>query len=749
MSPVPPPPAGTIVPTDDWTDDASFDFDASPSKPVASSSFLRPMMPASPLRRSLNNAHAYEEEEEDLDFDFDEKDGTDSFPAFPSSATLTSKSGSGPSMKHVSSTVMGTGPNGIGVITKLSSAPKPAVISNKGSLKLKNAAVAEAWEDDMDFDDLDLGGDDDGGEDWKAKLGKPPTLVKPSSGGLAIRRREMPGPDALDDLDFDFDEEEEEDKEATLKANATIKAMLPPPRPRPAQTADTTIKQKPKVVEEDEEEDEDADFELPLTLHNLSLATRTAHPASGSGSRQPRTSVISNATDWDSPGNSTSTSSKKAEFWGGTPPAKRFSETSGTSISDGLASAKKSTFGLRKDGDVQEEEEDMEDGLVLPSKTFFSNTSKRELDHLLDRKRKPQYASTTGDTNGSSAHGHGHSHSHSYSLARPSVVDEGIEDGLVFEESGKELTMNRLTMGKRIRARSQIPIAVKKTGTNTTSGTGTTRLVPKNRFDGPAATASSPRHTSHDIRERAHSTLGLGLGGGGYRSHSAGNAHAHVNAPAPAPASVIQPFSPTRPTSPPATIHRSRSGQLLSNLSSAGLAGAGAGAAPPMTPSRLRHQKSYHTLSSPSPTPGGSGTLSRKQSLSALQDPGPSTLSHPTLQTLHEDMSSTGGSPVKYHNSTSRLTMPTSSSKAKSKSRPPISNIFPMTPSASQAQQQAGAAPLSIRSKIRAGPSMMRVAKHAYSDGSELEGIEDLDVGDFDKDKKSSLPRSIRSKCES
>ena len=343
----------------------------------------------------------------------------------------------------------------------------------------------------------------------------------------------------------------------------------------------------------------------------------------------------------------------------------------------------------------------------------------------------------------------------------------------MFEDHGKELTMNRLTMGKK--ARSQIPIAMKRT-------TGT-RLVPKDRTrDTIHQTPGNVRHPSHDLlgrtpalnalRERAQSTAG-------HRSHSTGN----VNA------GSMKPFSPTRPTSPPQqhgssskTLAldrdrdhrdreslRSRSGQAFTSMH------------PPSTPSRggLRHQKSHQVLSSPSPAKSSGSGLMKKQSLSSLHDTyTASTVGSSVLQTLAEDPNATISAEVKerYHNSTSRLTMPTSSSKAKS--RPPISAVFPMvhpsththmhpestsnaqasssTPgptSHMKGQTHSQSPPLSTRSKIRQGHQNHLVGTHPkrrdWGDGTELEGIEDLEVEMEDKEKKSSWSKSARSKCMS
>lgn len=332
--------------------------------------------------------------------------------------------------------------------------------------------------------------------------------------------------------------------------------------------------------------------------------------------------------------------------------------------------------------------------------------------------------------------------------------------------------MNRLTMGKK--ARSQIPIAMKRT-------TGT-RPVPKDRTrereharDAIHYTPGNVRHPSHDLlgrtpalnalRDRAQSTAG-------HRSHSTGNVNVGTG--------TIKPFSPTRPASPPPQQGspskssdrdrdrdrdreslRSRSGQPFSSIYT------------PSTPrSGLRHQKSHQVLSSPSPAKSSGSGLMKKQSLSSLHDTyTASTVGSSVLQTLAEDPNATiqvtGDMKERYHNSTSRLTMPTSSSKAKS--RPPISSVFPMTLNANaNANANAHASssssmstpgppphshtqspPLSTRSKIRQGHMGVHPKRRDWGDGTELEGIEDLEVDMDDKEKKSSWSKSARSKCTS
>ena len=133
-----------------------------------------------------------------------EEDDTFDFPDLPDSLSDQNQSSRNPSSsappqppqpqpqsrKGLQSTVLGSGPNGIGVITKLNTKTKPNI--THGSIKLKNKAVAKTWEDELDFEG-----------DWGGTLklkNKIPKKVEMEDGG------EMDG--------FDDDEE---DWEGTLK----------------------------------------------------------------------------------------------------------------------------------------------------------------------------------------------------------------------------------------------------------------------------------------------------------------------------------------------------------------------------------------------------------------------------------------------------------------------------------------------------------------------------------------------------
>jgi hypothetical protein len=685
--------------------------------------------------------------EEDDPFDF--PDLPDSFSDQNQSSRNPSTSAPPPqpqpqpqTRKGLQSTVLGSGPNGIGVITKLNTKTKPNI--THGSIKLKNKAVTKTWEDELDFEgdwggtlklknkaipkkvELEDGGEmdgfDDDEEDWegtlKSKLkptmgtiklgdlkssnpalglGLPPRKVLPDADlddlGFDIDEdiqidkgkaktpkkptkfftrplpKNLPGPDALDDLDVfdDFNEDE-----ATIKASAAMKALLPPPRIRPA---------PPLAIKEDDV-DMDDDFALPLNLTNLTLATRP------DAARGPRTSIASTNTDWNSP-----TTSASNERWDSTPPSKRFSETSNTSLSDGPNSTKPP-----QTPSSAMEDEDMEDGLVLPSKHFFKSTSKRELNIMLDRKRRPEYGSPTRQRTVE---------------MDMTLRDEGLEDGLVFDDPKSELTRKRLVKSKE--ARSQIPIPTRKSPNGKPfSGMPPPMIIGR---DSPSK------------RERTQSSVGMG-----HRHHSTGNTTLHGSPsylasqgvtnsglPPPSGSGFKAFFSPTRPKSPVQSPglrekERSRSGQAFIPMRI------------PQTPERgLRHQKSSSHL--PSPSQHSSG-LARKQSLSSLQDSPSGLPAFSSVSSLH----SLAEEPIKPYatSSGSRLTNPTHASLSKVKTRPALHGIFP-GPSSSKFSGLPAPSNSGSSSSTRSRLLHAQMKRRPYGDGSELEAIEDLEVGDEER----------------
>ena len=374
------PATGFIEASDDWDD--SFDMTQTaqqfelPSSASSSSSSHRSrnsLNVGSPLRQSFPGStkdSVISRHFEDNDDDF-EIDLPDSFPATASpreslsleklTRARSSTASSTSSMRNIPQQVIGTGPTGIGTVTRLGGPRKSGTIFPPNTLKAKAKALERTWEADVDFDDGQIG---------PIIRGNRLTLSPP-------KKHLMPSADVLDDLGFDLDEEDQE----TLKAGATIKAMLPPPRlQKPAKTVDN--------------EALEVDFALPLSLTNLTLANlspRNSKP----GSR------LSGAS-WGSPSTSSGSKSKAGGWsWGDEDSprhgkAKQLSDSSATSMSEGPTPDRKEGKGNR-DTEALDDEEDMESGLILPNDTFFSTSRAKELNFFwtgnenLSTRRSNQY----------------------------------------------------------------------------------------------------------------------------------------------------------------------------------------------------------------------------------------------------------------------------------------------------------------------------------------------------------------------
>ena len=728
MSPVPPPPAGTLVPSDDWTDDPSFDFNTnasnfmlpfspSPSSSSSHRSSLSQSLTSSPLRQVHTSGKAGglkkpEEEVDSLDDDFDLPAGD--LPPLPSPRNKphrprSSAASSSSSSSHITRIVVGAGPKGVGTITKLGgeggspSVPSSGILA--GTVNARARALEQSWEADVGLDDFEkaFGEEEDRSATLKLKGG----LHDLGGKRLSSSRKEFAGADALDDF-MDLDDEDQ----ATLKAGATIKALLPPPRNRkPAAT--------PSHESATLEDELEADFALPLNLTNLTLATQ---PASRPRRTGPRDSIAStvNSESWGSP--STSASGKKYG-WGSedSPSGKRFSETSATSVSDGFAE----NYGMEKD--ELNAEEDLEDGLEFEP-TFFSASRTKELNSILDRKRRPEYApapSPPGD------------------IKR--AADDSFEDGLVLDDPGIELSRHRLRAQKRTRDRNP-PLTLRKGQPQKSVVKEREKAWEKQREQGWGRnTPVPPPHGS--IRERTQSGLGgLGALGLALRSHSISTVVRDSSRPSDVGVSGRE-----------KEAMRSRSGHLL-NMGPPPVPASSTPSQPP-TPSasRLRHQKSHFHLAAPPQSP----SLTRKQSLASLQDaiaqsgsvssmgshfeqfglPPMPSLNHASLGAKDRD---------RYHSSTSRLTMPTSSSRAKI--RPPVSSIFPKADLLTSTTLTTSSIPhpfpphstMSLRNRMHSTPTsspstsssptyamtmnMSSSRRKLYGDGSELDGIDDLRV---------------------
>lgn len=723
MSPVPPPPAGTLVPSDDWTDDPSFDFNIHgsnftlPSSPSPSStsshrSSLSHSLTSSPLRQVHTSASKdgrlkLKPEEGIESFDDDFHLPTGGLPPLssprdkPHRARSSAASSPSPGC-HITRTVVGTGPKGVGTIVKLGGSRVSRSVPCSGMLAeavdARASTLERSWEADIGVDGFEnaFGKGEDKSATLKLKGGLPDLEGK----RLSLSKKEFAGADALIDF-MDLDDEDQ----ATLKAGATIKALLPPPRTR---------KYEPATLEDELE----ADFALPLNLTNLTLATQ---PASRYRRTGPRDSIASavNSESWGSP--STSASGKKYG-WGSedSPSGKRFSETSATSISDGLAENN------AKEKDELDAEEDLENGLEFEP-TFFAASRAKELNSILDRKRRPEYAPAPSPRRDTQR-----------------TADDSFEDGLILDDPVVELSRHRLRVQKRARDHNPPTLHKGQPQKNVVKERG--KAWEKQREQGWGRnTPVPPPHGS--IRERTQSGIGgVGLLGLALRSHSVSTVAQDSSRPSDVGVSGRE-----------KEAMRSRSGHLL-DMAPPPIPMSSTPSQPP-TPSasRLRHQKSHFHLAVPPQSP----SLTRKQSLASLQDamaqrqiesgsgigsqfeqlglpPGPSS-NHSSIGTKDRN---------RYHNSPSRLTMPTSSSRAKI--RPSVSSIFPkadlttsttftatstqnpfpphstmsmgsrLTPASNFATSSSPAYAMTM--KMNSSPRKL------YGDGTELDGIDDLRI---------------------
>lgn len=600
---------------------------------------------------------------------------------------------------------MGTGPKGAGTIVKLGGSRESRSVPSSGVLAeavdARARALERSWEADIGVDDFEkaFGEEEDKSATLKLKGGLPDLEGK----RLFLSEKEFAGADVLIDF-MDLDDEDQ----ATLKAGATIKALLPPPRTR---------KYEPATLEDGLE----ADFALPLNLTNLTLAKQ---PASRYRRTGPRDSIASavNSESWGSP--STSVSGKKYG-WGSedSPSGKRFSETSATSISDGLAENN------AKEKDELYAEENLEDGLEFEP-TFFAASRAKELNSILDRKRRPEYAPAPSPRRDTQR-----------------TAGDSFEDGLILDDPVVELSRHRLRVQKRARDRHPPTLHKGQPQKNVVKERG--KAWEKQREQGWGRnTPVPPPHGS--IRERTQSGIGgfggLGLLGLALRSHSVSTVVRDSSRPSGVGVSGRE-----------KEAMRSRSGHLL-DIAPPPIPMSSTPSQPP-TPSasRLRHQKSHFHLAVPSRSP----SLTRKQSLASLQDamaqrqiesgsgigsqfeqlglPPGSSSNHSSIGAKDRD---------RYHNSPSRLTMPTSSSRAKV--RPPVSSIFPKAdlttsttftatstqnpfPPHSTMSMGSRLTPASnfATSSSPAYAMMMKMnssRRKLYGDGTELDGIDDLRI---------------------
>jgi len=688
------PPSNTIAPKEDW-DDGDFDlpndqpFHTTPSRQTSFASTRgttqlssRPAFPRDPF------------EEDDLEGFDDEDDG---FDARQSTFKLKVNSAHLPSMPV---------PNG-----KLSASSKAGFIS-LDTMKAMQASGSLAGpgtghKDVHRFADAE-GDEDDFADDFESCQG---TLkLKPNTAGLPLK---LVRPQAEKDTDWDeFDAMMEEDeRQDTLKAGAgTLKGLrerygpVQPLGDRSNIGKSTT--QAPRKVSE--EADLEADFAIPLTLEHLILANKKEYPSIGLRNRSSRSSLITNSSrsDWDKDIGDPHRSSFASP---------NTSSTSITSASMPVTDQSESDI-FSKSVKVADEDDGFENDFVLPTTSFFSTGRNRELNSLLDRKRKAPPPESNHHKHADQSKNAGVPEAgstrasrltratiSSAAKSRYDAHEEAFEDGLVLEEEGAELNQGRLSRLRKARLPPATPVKG-NAGTLRKDSGGS-----RGRFD--SGDLFRERKTSGKIE------------------------------------------------SPEGKSRKTDSGRVIVDaISSSATNG-------PSTPHRLRTQKSHSRLAD-KPTMSSGPALAKKQSLASLREamaqsngdhPSAPSYIAPTASSVarqaaksKERFSEAASQPMPPMPRTPsdqsqrlRQTVPVSASKGKS--RPALGSAFARPSSSASNPSHSGQ--YTIPSNLT--PSHMTIAQvlkkpktvRTYGDGTELDLFDDL-VVDRTKEKSGSLPRS-------
>lgn len=500
----------------------------------------------------------------------------------------------------------------------------------------------------------------------------------------------------LDDFGFDDDSDVgEEARQTTLKAGTiTYQAVAAQAR---SQMGSPAIQKTKLALEEENMED---GFQLPLTLKHLKLVSRSPQPAI-IRHRSSRSSLASAATsrstsDWDNigtPGNArTRTPDDRSET----------SSRTSSVVIPGTDQSETDQHPLDRAEQELETDDDLEHGLELPTPSFFSGGRARELNRLLDQKRKPEKSS---DGPGAQRISSNLSKATSSSTAKYKYVNQAqdriedhLEDGLVLQDERTELTHGRLARIRQTRANTGTPTGPRNAAGGTLKRgfiTGRQRVEPTGRDTDLARTSQPSR----------------------FATSSSG------------PATPSRSRTPrTLATSPPPNA-----ANMPSDLVSA-------------TPSRLRHQKSHSRLGQPPPSP----SLGKRQSMSSLREmanlhetTGYSTYHPPvpnapayTAQTAASVARSTGkirnsstGSDEwgttrsrtsSEHSSTVGST-PSTGANRTVKPRPPLSSAFAPDKRADYTSSSRLTGPIVHQLKTPRSHIL-------YGDGSELDAFEDLQL---------------------
>lgn len=282
-----------------------------------------------------------------------------------------------------------------------------------------------------------------------------------------------------DEFDALMDQDE---REATLKAGSlTIKGL------KNGQDSDNKMpvhsdhsrptinknQSKPQRTLGSDEADFESSFSMPLTLEHLQLASKKDYPTVSLRHRSSRSSMRSTTTssrsDWD---RDMDDSLHRTSF-----ASPSTSTTSITSSSMPVTDHSEQDLHSKHITIVAEPDGDFENDLVLPTTSFFSTGRSRELNKLLDRKRKAPPHSSTG--NGSQFSSIGSSRGHR--LTRPTIAsaaksrydphEEVFEDGLVLDDEGTELNADRLSRLRKNRVPPATPTKLGGTLRKVSAGT--------------------------------------------------------------------------------------------------------------------------------------------------------------------------------------------------------------------------------------------------------------------------------------
>ncbi|KAG6832298.1 hypothetical protein H0H92_003531 [Tricholoma furcatifolium] len=461
------------------------------------------------------------------------------------------------------------------------------------------------------------------------------------------------------DIDFDNDDDDDDEGSSTIKVNAlSLPVSRKPPQP---------------PIEEDFE---DA-FALPSDLTQLSLAPLSlSHRAS------------KNSLEW---GDRDQTSS---------------SQSSDAYSSLGFADASPSSNSTASDplSCPETDEDDDLDGLVLPSSLFESGQSGRQLNKILEMKKKAQITTTH------------------VQVAAPDPEDD-FESGLVFEDDA-DLSPSRL------RLKSKQPLRPFQRS-HTVPQQKQSVLRPPSRLNRAKSPLNPPPASARQLQKIRLSPSPPLRSASHSQTFQALSSVSPVPSPSPSflsakPGSLRgqKSYSGLKPPTPPATMRSlSRKASLSALIESSHAQASGSGSPAVPVSSKARYEE---------PT-AASRAKSHKYSTSRIQDykvpptrpstpssnPAALRLTMPSQSRLKSRPALSGvfGAPA-------TPTVPTPRATSPLLTRPPSTTLRRVPSTSQQPQQPQPAAPKFLRRPKR---------QQLFGDGTELDGIEDLPT---DRDKE-------------